>query len=163
MYIWSKGGSVKQFHITLKNLRVLFIPVLILAIGLLPACAILGDADPDRGAVTVKQDAFGDSFTAIQYLDQGWTPADSLWFYTITQGSDMMPYDFFMALEQVGKTELFRSNENMNNRYRYLPQKVTSNNPDALPVGFRKGYLQGKRLPRGHLRSVPHVANKLRG
>ncbi|MGH8684573.1 MAG: di-heme-cytochrome C peroxidase, partial [Nitrosospira sp.] len=120
---------MKQFSIALEMRRKSFIPVLILMIALLPACAALGDADPDRGATTVKQDVFGDSFTAIKYLDQGWTPADSLWFYTITQGSDMMPYDFFLALEQVGKSEPFRSNENMN-RYRYLPQKTTSSNPD---------------------------------
>jgi hypothetical protein len=133
---------VNQFSIALEKRRISSIPVLILLIALLPACAAL-DTDPDRGATTVKQDVFGDSFTAIKYLDQGWTPADSLWFYTITQGSDMMPYDFFLALEQVGKTEPFRTNENMN-RYRYLPQKITSSNPDGLPVGFVKDDYKGK-------------------
>jgi mono/diheme cytochrome c family protein len=97
----------------------------------------------NRGAATVDPDAFGDRFSTVEYLDQGWKPADSLWFYFITQGSDLLPYDFFMALEQPASTDLFRSNDNVN-RYRYLPQKPTLSNPDGLPVGFVKDTYQGK-------------------
>ncbi len=140
----TKGPLVNQFSIALEMQRKFSIPVLFFVMAFLPACAVLGDADPDRGATTVKQDVFGDNFTAIKYLDQGWTPADSLWFYTITQGSNMMPYDFFMALEREGTSELIRGNENMNNRYRYLPQKATSSNPDGLPVGFVKDVYKDK-------------------
>ena len=119
------------------------IPLLILLIAFLPACASMSEGDPDRGATTVKQDVFGDRFDTIEYLPQNWTAADSLWFYTVTQGLNMMPYDFFMALERKGTSELIRSNENMNNRYRYLPQKATSSNPDGLPVGFVKDTYKG--------------------
>jgi len=101
------------------------------------------DTDPDRGATTVKQDEFGDSFEKVTYLPQGWDAADSLWFYTTTQGSDLLPYDFFMALEQADKKEAFSSSENMNH-FRYLPQKATFSNPDALPVGFVKDSYRGK-------------------
>lgn len=101
------------------------------------------DSDKDRGATTVKEDIFGDRYIAIEYLEQGWKASESLWFYNITQGSDMLPYDFFMALEQTGKNELFRANDNIN-RYRYLPQKVTHSNPDGLPVGFVKDTFRGK-------------------
>ena len=66
-----------------------------------------------------------------------------MWFYNTTQGSDLLPYDFFMALEKPGSTELFRSDENLN-YYRYLPQKATISNPDALPVGFVKDKYKGK-------------------
>jgi hypothetical protein len=90
-----------------------------------------------RGAVPVAQDQFGDQFLSVRYLAQGWTPADSAWFYATTQGSDLLPYDLFMVLEKPDTSELFRSNENMNH-YRYLPQKATLRNPDALPVGFVK-------------------------
>jgi len=93
------------------------------------------DSDPDRGASLVKWDVFGDKYTQTVYLDQGWTPVDSLWFYNTTQGSDLLPYDFFLHLEQVDSQELLRSNENMN-RFRYLPQRATPSNPDGLPVGF---------------------------
>jgi hypothetical protein len=96
-----------------------------------------------RGAETIAQDKFGDQFSSVKYLVQGWTPADSVWFYTTTQGSDMLPYDFFMALEKSGTSELFRSNDNLN-YFRYLPQKATLSNPDALPVGFVRDSYKGK-------------------
>jgi hypothetical protein len=102
------------------------------------------DHDAKRGATTVSADVFGDSFSRVEYLDQGWSAADSLWFYNITQGSDLLPYDFFIALEQVGSTDLFRLPENMN-RLRYLPQKVTRSNPDALPVGMVADTYDGKK------------------
>ena len=115
---------------------------------LLPGCAsLLKDNDPDRGATTVKTDTLGDSFSTVTYLDQGWSNYDSLWFYATTQGSNLLPYDFFLALEQQtngnAESPLFRSNENMN-RYRYLPQKSTRSNPDGLPVGFVKDDYKGK-------------------
>jgi mono/diheme cytochrome c family protein len=102
------------------------------------------ESDPSRGAATVSSDLFGDRFTEVKYLDQGWTPGDSLWFYTTTQGSDLLPYDFFLALEQAKSQELFRNPENMN-RYRYLPQKATRSNPDALPVGMVADTYLGKK------------------
>ena len=58
------------------------------------------ESDPGRGSATVSADVFGDQFKQVTYLDQGWAPSDSLWFYTTTQGSDLLPYDFFIALEQ---------------------------------------------------------------
>ena len=69
--------------------------------------SVLGH-DPDRGATTVSEDVFGDSFSRVVYLDQGWEEDDSLWFYNVTQGSDLLPYDFFIALEQEGSQKLFR-------------------------------------------------------
>jgi hypothetical protein len=96
-----------------------------------------------RGAATAKPDHFGDQFSSVRYLWQGWKPADSMWFYNTTQGSDLLPYDFFMALEKPGTSELFRSGDNLN-YYRYLPQKSTLSNPDALPVGFVKDRYKGK-------------------
>src|SRR5580704_2618694 len=95
-----------------------------------------------RGAATVAQDQFGDQFSSVRYLWQGWKPADSMWFYTTTQGSDLLPYDFFMALEKPNSSELFRSNQNLN-YYHYLPQNATISNPDALPVGFVKDTYKG--------------------
>ena len=102
------------------------------------------DHDPDRGATTVSEDVFGDSFSRVEYLDQGWEADDSLWFYNVTQGSDLLPYDFFIALEQEGSQKLFRSPENMN-RFRCLPQKPTRSNPDALPVGMVADTYDGKK------------------
>ena len=138
-----KGDIVKQSSVTSIKRHPLFFLALFLTSMVLPACATLQKEDLDRGATTVKNDTFGDGFTTIKYLDQGWTAADSLWFYNTTQGSNMMPYDLFLELEQAGMSDLFRAHENMN-RYRYLQQKASPNNPDALPVGWVKDRYQGK-------------------
>lgn len=100
------------------------------------------DDDPDRGAIAIANGGFGESYDKPIYLDQGWDESDSLWFYYTTQGSGLLPYDFFIALEQADSTELFGSNANIH-RYRYLPQKPTFFNPDGLPVGFVKDKYQG--------------------
>ncbi|MDQ1812001.1 di-heme-cytochrome C peroxidase [Massilia sp. CCM 9210] len=133
---------------SLKHWPLAIVLVLLLVIVVPPLALSLfrhqqaSDADPGRGAATVAHDVFGDSFTKVTYLEQNWRPQDSLWFYTTTQGSNLLPYDFFMALEQPGSTPLaaappFRANEHMNS-LRYLPQRATASNPDALPVGFVK-------------------------
>jgi hypothetical protein len=96
-----------------------------------------------RGAATIAQDPFGDRVSTVRYLVQGWTPSDSMWFYTTTQGSDLLPYDFFMAVEKADASGPFRSDENLD-YYRYLPQKASLSNPDALPVGFAKDRYKGK-------------------
>lgn len=101
------------------------------------------DSDEDRGAIAISNDRFGETFSKPVYLEQGWDASQSLWFYNITQGSGMLPYDFFMVLEQSDSQRLFRENENMNG-YRYLPQKATFSNPDGLPVGLVEDTYQGK-------------------
>jgi cytochrome c5 len=101
------------------------------------------DDDPDRGAIGIEMGAFGESYSTPVYLDQGWNENASLWFYNTTQGSALIPYDFFLALEQADSEELFRSTANID-KFRYLPQKPTFFNPDGLPVGFAREYYLGK-------------------
>ncbi len=101
------------------------------------------DSDPDRGATIVETDVYGDVAHSIRYLDQNWAPKDSLWFDSTTQGSDLIPYDFFLVVEQPNG-QLFRDNAHMNNAYRYLVRKPTSSNPDGLPIGFTKDNYQGR-------------------
>ncbi|SFE37751.1 di-heme-cytochrome C peroxidase [Nitrosomonas sp. Nm166] len=134
---------MKQYFISSEKQFLFYISIAFSLITSLSACKLIPETDPDRGAATIEQDQFGDSYTTIKYLEQGWDIADSLWFYTTTQGSNLMPYDFFMVLERPGESTLFRSDENMN-FYRYLPQKATSSNPDALPVGWVKDNYKGK-------------------
>jgi len=99
---------------------------------------------PDtRGAKPAEADYFGDSVNTIIYLDQNWGPADSLWFYNTTQGSDLLPYNLFLHLEQANNKALFRSDENMR-RYRYLVQEPTWDNPNGLPLGFAKDSYRNK-------------------
>ena len=75
--------------------------------------------------------------------DRGWSASDSLWFYNTTQGSNLLPYSFFLVLEQSDSSALFRSNENID-RYGYLPQRSTASNPDGLPVGMVRDEYQNK-------------------
>ena len=102
------------------------------------------DNDPGRGAAVVSADVFGDKFHQVKYLEQGWTAADSLWFYSTTQGSNLLPYDFFLHVEQEKAPQPFRAPENIN-RYRYLPQRPTTSNPDGLPLGMVADTYLGKK------------------
>lgn len=114
----------------------------LIAMIALSACSLMPETDPERSGATVSQDPFGDNYASIRYLEQGWKAEDSNWFYNTTQGSDLMPYDFFMVLEKEDGV-LFRSNENMN-FYRYLPRKASPGNPDGLPVGWVKDDYKGQ-------------------
>lgn len=142
---------------TLKSLLITAL-VLILVLPLIIGKATdiydksISDDDKDRGAITGIEDVFGDKFERIYPNNeewpgsqnwQNWSPEDSMWFYTTTQGSDLIPYDFFMVLEQENSQELFRSNDHIN-YYRYIPLKATSSNPDGLPLGFVKDTYQGQ-------------------
>jgi hypothetical protein len=118
--------------------------IILMLVALVVGKAYQGwDDDPDRGAVPIENGAFGESYSTPVYLDQGWSANDSLWYYTTTQGSALMPYDFFLVLEEEKSSELFRSNKNIDH-YRYLPQKPTFFNPDGLAVGFVKETYEGK-------------------
>jgi hypothetical protein len=44
--------------------------------------------------------------------------------YNTSQGSGLMPYDFFLVLKEADSDELFRSDKNID-KFRYLPQKKT--------------------------------------
>lgn len=135
---------MKQYFILSEKRSLFSYAASMLSIGILSACTLIPGNEPDdRHASAVENDHLGDSYTKVQYLDQGWNSAESLWFYYTTQGSNLMPFDFFLALEKPGQTQLFRSDENMN-FYRYLPQKASSANPDALPVGWVKDKYKGK-------------------
>ena len=91
----------------------------------------------DRNAATGVIDPMGETTQKIVYLDQGWSPSDSQRFYFTAQGSEIIPYPWFLVLEQAESTTPFRDNGNML-RYRYLIQKPDAANPDGLPVGFVK-------------------------
>ncbi|MCH2038958.1 MAG: di-heme-cytochrome C peroxidase [Rickettsiales bacterium] len=135
---------------------------LILFVFVIPFVGIIGakvfqnlDRDPDRGAIAIKGGEYGEDYAVPEYLSQGWDSAGSLWFYNTTQGSALMPYDFLLALEQSNPKKMvecerdgkkgnwFLCDNNMD-RLRYLPQKKTLFNKDALPVGFTKETYKGK-------------------
>ena len=122
-------------------------PLCAAALLLLTDCTYVSEgvvANKDRYAEISAHDIFGDTADKIVYLDQNWDRYDSLWFYFTTQGSDFMPYEVFLSLEQAGSKELFRNSRNMN-KYRFLTQMPSHDNPEGLPVGFVEDSYQGKK------------------
>jgi hypothetical protein len=93
------------------------------------------DFDPARNAFVATTDPLGEPVTKVAYLNQNWSPEQSLQFYFTSQGSQIVPYDWFLALEQPDSATLFRDNQNIL-KYRYLAQNPGPKNPDGLPVGF---------------------------
>ncbi|HEX2572198.1 MAG TPA: di-heme-cytochrome C peroxidase [Polyangia bacterium] len=79
-------------------------------------------------------DAYGD----VIELDQGWTDDTQQAFYNTPQGSDIIPYAWAQVLEQKDSNKAFLDPAHIE-RFRYLPRKKTSSNPDGLPVGWTKG------------------------
>ena len=153
------GYLLYRITFLLSNLPKWFLGLLVV---LLVASPFLGiaitivvedwDKAPDRGAIAMESPTLGESFSTPQYLNQGWEDHDSLWFYNATQGSALLPYDFMLALtrkddargtcspknDQIkGDAPFFLCDQNVD-YYRYLPQRATFSNPDALPVGFTK-------------------------
>jgi mono/diheme cytochrome c family protein len=117
---------------------------------LLSACASTGKPPSDkpsvpellqgvreRAGLVLTQDAYGDGATRLVYLDQGWGPPETVWYYHADQGSVLMPYDTLVHLEQADSDRPFILPEHLA-RFRFLNQHRTPNNPDALPIGFTR-------------------------
>lgn len=83
-------------------------------------------AGPDRGAAG-----------PVRFLDQGWSPAEATDFYFHTQGSRLLPYDWFLALERPDGGGRFADPDHLD-RFGYLTQRPSRANPDGLPVGFAR-------------------------
>lgn len=70
-------------------------------------------------------------------LQQGWTQSSQQEFYYTSQGSQILPYRWYLYLEQASADTLFRNQENIE-KYGYLPSDASKRNPDRLSVGFVK-------------------------
>jgi mono/diheme cytochrome c family protein len=89
-------------------------------------------AAPPRN-LTVSAD-----ISSVNTLKQNWTDAEGSWFYNVPQGSRLIPYDWFLNLEQVDSQAKFRDAEHMR-ALGYLTRTADSQaNPDGLPIGFVK-------------------------
>ena len=111
----------------MRKFNILYSPILL--VGLLLSACVDKNIDDNK-----------DASPAVQYqlktLEQGWSDDERLDFYNTSQGSQFMPYSWFLALEQFDNDELFRDNENIL-RLGYIPQEIgRSVNKDGLPVGF---------------------------
>lgn len=90
------------------------------------------------------------------YLDQNWTDKDREYFYFADQGSRLLPYDYFLYLEQADAINLFRDNENMK-RLGLIPANKSKYNPDALPIGLtRNGDQMGPTCAACHTQQITY-------
>ena len=81
----------------------------------------------------------------VKFLEQNWTPEVRQDFYTTSQGSRIMPYDWFLALEVSDGQDSFV--KKMLPALGYLPNDDATRNPDRLPVGFvlDENHITGER------------------
>lgn len=89
-------------------------------------------------------------------LWQNWDDGTRQQFWFTPQGSQIIPYDWFLVLELPNSENLFHEKENMN-RLRYIPQARTELNPERLPIGFTKDlvwYSNESFPPGGDLESL---------
>lgn len=104
---------------------------------LVSSCAYMTQGGDSREelAVVTKADFFGDSADKIMYADQNWSSSESLWFYNTTQGSDLLPLNIMLNLEQAQNETPFLATKNIE-KFRYLPQRASKDNEHGLPVGW---------------------------
>lgn len=84
-------------------------------------------------------DVIGESYDVcgddIVCVDQGWSQQERSWWYTTTQGSRLMPLTWALALEAPDSGGKLFDKLNME-RYGYLSNTVSKDNPYGLPIGF---------------------------
>ena len=71
----------------------------------------------------------------VVVLDQGWSEADRNSFYHAPQGSPIMPYEMFLALEQHDSETLFRELDHFRD-LGMVYWGTSALNPDGLPIGL---------------------------
>ena len=75
----------------------------------------------------------------VVWLPQNWTEDQRRRYYHTAQGSELLPYAWFLALEQprfaIKSAPPFRENLYMEG-FGFIPDSASAQNPDALPVGF---------------------------
>lgn len=114
---------------------------MILGQVLLASLATLGTPSTAFGQACAPA-TFEGAFAGEVTLCQNWNPREQQEFWFLSQGSQILPYRWFLALEQAGSETLFRDDSHMDG-LRYLPQRATTMNPDALPIGFTKDSAKG--------------------
>ena len=76
----------------------------------------------------------------VQTISQNWSPDERKWFYHASQGTELVPYKWFLALEQphikvFGPVPKF-SDPSYLARFGFLPDPANPHNQGDLPVGF---------------------------
>ena len=103
----------------------------------------LGTAQAQSSPVCTGAEDFTGArdFAAVKWsvVSQCWSEETRKAFWFTSQGSRMLPYDWFLNLEQADGQELFRAPGNIRS-FGYLPAPADARwNPDGLPIGFARG------------------------
>ena len=103
-------------------------------VALLSLCfsSLAQNVDPTRNAFVATHDPLNEPISKVVYLEQNWSPDQSTQFYFTSQGSQIVPYDWFLALEQPDSATPFRDNQNIL-KYRYLRRAPAR----AIPTACR--------------------------
>ncbi len=105
----------------------------------LAACTTTGPNNPDDITPSAYQKPLLGKVlrSDIHYLEQGWDDEMREQFYYTPQGSRLMPYRWFMALENADDKQAFATAENLAQFGWLEPVRVNERlNPGQLPVGF---------------------------
>lgn len=98
----------------------------------------------------------------VSYLEQNWSDKDRDYFYFADQGSRLIPYDFFLHLEQADNEKLLRSDNSML-RFGFIPAAPSKNNPDGLPIGLaRNGNKMGPTCAACHTQQITYNNENIR-
>jgi hypothetical protein len=77
----------------------------------------------------------------VAWLPQNWTDEQRRTYYHTAQGSELLPYAWFVALEQprftVSGAPLLREGKYLEG-FGFIPDGSSPENPDGLPVGFSR-------------------------
>lgn len=68
---------------------------------------------------------------------QGWDDESRRWYYSASQGTLVIPFDWFIALEQPNSRQSIIADDYVT-RFRLIPNPDRQFNPDGLPVGVTK-------------------------
>lgn len=72
---------------------------------------------------------------SVKTLSQNWNDGESIAFYNVPQGSRLLPFDWFLHLQQPDSTERFLAPDHIRS-LGYIPRLKDNDNPNALPIGF---------------------------
>lgn len=81
--------------------------------------------------------SLGPGLTEAKTLSQNWSDEESNWFYNVPQGSRLMPYEWFLHLEQPQSQDRFLDASHIRG-LGYIARLASTDNPDGLPIGFVK-------------------------
>jgi mono/diheme cytochrome c family protein len=108
-----------------------------LSLCLLLVSGVLGSAGARCIAAPPRSLDVDPAAGQIRLLAQNWSDDEANRFYNVAQGSKLIPYDWFLHLEQPDSNEPFVSRDHIR-QLGYLPRTPSEGNPDGLPVGFAK-------------------------